>query len=157
MSAKISAGLLMYRHTNKKVEVFLVHPGGPFFAHKHEASWDIPKGEKNDGEDLFDAAKREFTEETGVSPKPDVIYKDLGFVTNHSGKKVYVWAFEDGDFDPAKLVSNTFQLEWPPKSGKIVEFPENDKGDYFTLDEAEKLIYPFQKDFLSRLQKLLLV
>lgn len=153
--AKTSAGLLMYRIRDGQPQVFLAHLGGPFYQNKDNGFWTIPKGEQDDGEDLFITAKREFEEETGIKLDPEKKYIDLGTAKYNSGKVIYAWAFEDGDFDPAKMVSNTFKLEWPPKSGKIQEFPENDRGDYFSMEEALVKIYVSQKPFLDRLQSAL--
>ncbi len=151
--AKISAGLLMYRFQNKTPEVFLAHPGGPFYTNKDNGVWGIPKGEQEDGESLLDTAKREFSEETGITLKPDSVYLELGPIKQSGGKQVYAWAFEDGEYDPQKMISNTFPLEWPPHSGKIQQFPENDRGDYFSPDEATLKILPAQKPFLDRLRE----
>ncbi|MCL4398125.1 NUDIX domain-containing protein [Patescibacteria group bacterium] len=140
MASKVSVGLLMYRYRNSRLEVFLVHPGGPFFARRVDC-WGIPKGQRHDNEDLLETAKREFSEETGIVLRPENVYSELGSVTYPNGKNIFAWAFEDGSFDPAKLVSNKTKFGWP----------EIDKGGYFTLQEAEKIILPAQKDFLSRL------
>lgn len=148
---KTSAGLLMYRFQDERLEVFLVHPGGPFFKNKN--IWGIPKGEQHDDEDLLETAKREFSEETGINLKPNAKYYELGSITYPNGKIIYAWAFEDGSFNPGRLVSNTFKMKWPPVIGKLQEFPEIDKGDYFPLEEASKLINPAQKDFLARLKQ----
>jgi predicted NUDIX family NTP pyrophosphohydrolase len=148
--AKRSAGLLMFRRTNNKLEVFLVHPGGPFWAAKDEGAWTVPKGEYVEGEEPLDAARREFTEETGFDAKGEFI--DLGSVKQPSGKIVNAWAFE-GDCDPAKLVSNTCSIEWPPRSGKMKEIPEVDRGAWFTLPGARRAILKSQQAFLDALAR----
>ena len=120
---------------NKFLEVFLVHPGGPFWAKKDEGAWSIPKGEFDDGEDPLKAARREFQEETGLAP--DGKFIELNPIRQKSGKFVYAWAIE-GDIDPTKISSNNFEMEWPPRSGKMRSFPEVDKADWFTLDKAKR-------------------
>jgi predicted NUDIX family NTP pyrophosphohydrolase len=145
---KLSAGLLMYRHPNAVSEVFLVHPGGPFWAKKDLGTWTIPKGEYGDGEDPLAAARREFEEETGFSASGNFI--DLGTIKQSGGKLVRIWAFE-GDCDPAALVSNRFQMEWPPRSGRLAEFPEVDRGGWFSLAEARERILASQQPILNLL------
>jgi predicted NUDIX family NTP pyrophosphohydrolase len=130
---KTSAGLLLYRFGQRGLEVLLVHPGGPFFRHKDSGAWSIPKGEPLQGEDLLDAARREFTEETGHGVAPP--FRPLGSVRQASGKLVHAWAVE-GDLDTTRVHSNTMQLEWPPRSGRLVEFPEVDRAAFFTVPEA---------------------
>ncbi len=147
---KVSAGLLMYRKRNHQLEVLLVHLGGPFWAKKDAGAWFVPKGEVNPGEDELAAAKREFAEETGLMPAENLV--PLGSVKHKSGKKVSAWAFE-GDCDPAALRSNTFQMEWPPRSGKTREFPEIDRAAFFTLDAAREKMHPAEFEFVSRLVK----
>ena len=147
---KVSAGLLMYRKRNQQLEVLLVHLGGPFWAKKDAGAWFVPKGEVNPGEDELSAAKREFAEETGLAPAENLL--PLGSVKHKSGKKVSAWAFE-GDCDPAALRSNTFQMEWPPRSGKTLEFPEIDRAAFFTLDAAREKMHPAEFEFVSRLVK----
>jgi predicted NUDIX family NTP pyrophosphohydrolase len=147
---KVSAGLLMYRKRNQQLEVLLVHLGGPFWAKKDAGAWFVPKGEVNPGEDELAAAKREFAEETGLVPAENLV--PLGSVKHKSGKKVSAWAFE-GDCDPAALRSNTFQMEWPPRSGKTREFPEIDRAAFFTLDAAREKMHPAEFEFASRLVK----
>jgi predicted NUDIX family NTP pyrophosphohydrolase len=146
---KLSAGLLLYRVRGDQVEVFLVHPGGPLWAKKDAAAWSIPKGEANEGEDLLCAAQREFAEETGLAIKGDFV--PLGAVRTSSNKLVHVWAIA-ADVDPAQLVSNTFEMEWPPKSGRRVEFPEVDRAAWFSLELAAEKIHRGQLDFLERLK-----
>ena len=141
-----SAGLLMFRRRGSSVEVFLVHPGGPFWAAKDAGAWMIPKGEYTDNEEPLDAAQREFREETGFEPKGEFI--DLGMVKQTGGKLVTAWAFE-GDCDPAKLVSNFCMLEWPPRSKRMIEIPEVDRGAWFTLPTARTKILKSQSPFLD--------
>lgn len=150
--AKRSAGLLMYRVREGKLEVLLAHLGGPFWAKKDAGAWFVPKGEVEPGEDQLEAAKREFKEETGFDPGDEV--QPLGSVKHKSGKTVTAWAFE-GDCDPAVLKSNTFTIEWPPHSGKQKEFPEIDHADFFTLDAARAKIHPAEFEFVARLNSLL--
>ena len=130
---KRSAGLLMYRRRNHHIEVFLVHPGGPLWAKKDLGAWTIPKGEYAEPEQPLAAAIREFSEETGITPSGDLI--DLGTIRQSGGKLVSAWAFE-GDCDPARLTSNLCQLEWPPRSGRLISFPEIDRGAWFSISEA---------------------
>jgi predicted NUDIX family NTP pyrophosphohydrolase len=152
--AKKSAGLLMYRRGNLAiVEVLLVHPGGPFWARKDLGAWSIPKGEYEEHDDPLEAAKREFKEETGfLSREP---FLPLGSLKQPSGKLITAWAFE-GDCDPLTLVSNTFELEWPPKSGRIRSFPEVDRAAWFDTAEARRRILPGQSAFVDALEVLLL-
>jgi predicted NUDIX family NTP pyrophosphohydrolase len=146
----ISAGLLMYRVAEGKPQVLLVHPGGPFWQKKDEGAWTIPKGQVGDGEDLLDAARREFEEETGHKPTGPFI--PLQAVKQKSGKLVHAWAFQ-GDLDPAAIKSNTFTMEWPPKSGRQVKFPEVDRAAYFEFETARKKVNPAQGAFLTELEK----
>jgi predicted NUDIX family NTP pyrophosphohydrolase len=146
--AKQSAGLLVYRHRGGELEVFLVHPGGPFWQHKDLGSWSIPKGLFADGEDPLDAAKREFQEETGFAAAGQFI--PLRPLKQPSGKIVHAWAVE-GDYDPAALVSNTFSLEWPRNSGNMIEVPEIDRAEWFTLELGREKILPGQRGFLDQL------
>jgi predicted NUDIX family NTP pyrophosphohydrolase len=131
--AKISAGILLFRRRPAGVEVMLVHPGGPFWMKKDEGAWSIPKGLAGEGEDRLAAAKREFFEETGATIGGEFI--DLGAHKQPGGKTIVAWAHE-GEFDPASLKSNTFAMEWPPRSAKTTEFPEVDKAARFPLDQA---------------------
>lgn len=144
-----SAGLLLFRHGETGLEVLLAHPGGPFWARKNVGAWSIPKGEIGDGEDAFQAARREFEEETGYKPKGQGIA--LGSARQRSGKVVLVWAIRD-DWDPRALVSNVFRMEWPRRSGRIQEFPEIDQASWMTLGEARANIVKGQAVFLDRLQ-----
>ena len=143
-----SAGLLLFRRRIGGLEVFLAHPGGPFWAKKDLAAWTIPKGEYEPDEEPLAAARREFEEETGF--KVDGEFIELGTVTQGSGKIVSAWAVE-GDFDPAKLVSNTCEVEWPPRSRRMIEIPEVDRGAWYSLDEARTKIFTAQVEFLDRL------
>jgi predicted NUDIX family NTP pyrophosphohydrolase len=145
---KRSAGVLMYRRSRPALEVLLVHPGGPFWARKDLGAWSIPKGECLDGEDLLAAAKREFREELGVEPAGTFL--ELGSVVQPSRKDIAAWAVE-GDFPVAELKSNTFELEWPPKSGKTQLFPEVDRAEWFGLEDARRKILPGQAAFIERL------
>ena len=147
MPQKISCGLLMYRLKNG-LELFLVHPGGPFFKNKDYGTWTIPKGEVNQGEKLIDTARREFGEETGIVA-PDTNYIALGSVRLKSGKIIHGWAFE-GDWS-GLLRSNQFSMEWPLKSGKMKSFPEADKAMFFSVEVAKKKIHPAQASFIDSL------
>jgi predicted NUDIX family NTP pyrophosphohydrolase len=145
---KLSAGLLMFRRSQGAVEVLLVHPGGPFWEKKDLASWSLPKGEYSEGEDAFAAAMREFEEETGIRPKGQFI--PLGQIRQPSGKLVTAWAFE-GDCDPSTIKSNLFSMEWPKGSRRLQEFPEIDRGEWFTFAVARRKILKGQLGFLERL------
>ena len=147
-----SAGLMMYRRRSRNLEVFLVHPGGPFFAKKDHGTWTIPKGEYLEGELPLEAAKREFQEETGF-PVPES-FLELGWIKQAGGKIVSAWAFE-GDCDPAKMVSNYCEVEWPPRSGRLIEILEADRGAWFSVDEAKEHIKSTQIALLDRLVKAL--
>jgi len=146
---KISAGLLLYRKTGGALEVFLVHPGGPFWARKDEGAWSVPKGEFDEGEDALDAAQREFQEETGMAAKGE--FHPLKPVRQSGGKMVYAWAVQF-DLDAAAVKSNTFSMEWPPRSGKTQEFPEIDRAGWFRIDEARRKILKSQLDLLEQLE-----
>ncbi len=147
---KRSAGLLLYRRRNESPEVFLVHPGGPFWEKKDLGAWSIPKGQYADDEDPLAAARREFEEETGFPAPPNPF--ELGDLTQASGKIVTAWAAE-GDCDPAKVVSNSCEIEWPPRSGRKIEIPEVDRAAWFTMEEARRRILPSQQPFLDRLKQ----
>jgi predicted NUDIX family NTP pyrophosphohydrolase len=134
---RVSAGLLMYRIQDGKLQVLLVHPGGPWFLNKDDGAWTIPKGEIEPGEDLLEAAKREFEEETGITPTGP--FFALTPIKQKGGKIVHAWAFQ-GDCDPSTICSNTFTMEWPPKSGRQIEFPEMDRADFFEVAEAGRKI-----------------
>jgi predicted NUDIX family NTP pyrophosphohydrolase len=153
MPSKISAGLLMYYYKGKNLKIFLVHPGGPFFAKKDEGYWGIPKGLVNEGEDLLDAAKREFEEETGIKPSGE--FFELGSITQKGGKVVYAWAFSCDSDIIKEIKCNTFEIEWPPKSGKTENFPEVDRGEFFSEETARKKIYSFQEILIDRLKNYL--
>jgi predicted NUDIX family NTP pyrophosphohydrolase len=145
----MSAGLLLYRQGDGGPEVLLVHPGGPFWARKDAGAWSIPKGEVDEGEDPEAAARRELAEELGSAPPLGELI-DLGEVRQQGGKVVHAWAAE-ADFDPATLRSNTFELEWPPSSGRRQEFPEVDRAEWFPPDAARTKINPAQAAFIDRL------
>ncbi len=149
---KQSAGILLYRKKNEVMEFFLVHPGGPFFAKKHEGWWTIPKGELNDGEAPLDAAVREFGEETGYAPQPP--FTELQPITQKGGKKVFCWAAE-GNLNPDTITCNTFEMEWPPKSGRKASYPEVDKAGWFTMEGAKTLINDRQAAFLDELAEII--
>ena len=146
--AKKSAGILLYRFKGGILEVFLVHPGGPFWAKKDLGAWSIPKGEIAENEDPLDTAKREFREELGVGFSGDLI--PLTPIKQRGGKIVYAWASE-GDMDPDKIKSNTFEMEWPPKSGRKREFPEIDRGEWFNISDAKRKINPAQSALIDEL------
>ena len=151
--AKQSAGILMYRRKGNAMEFLLVHPGGPFWANKDQGAWSVPKGEYETGEDPLAAAKREFGEELGSAP-PARPYLDLGSIKQQSRKVITTYAVE-GDFDPATLASNRFELEWPPKSGRKQTFPEVDRAEWFALPNARAKIQPGQVCFIDRLVEIL--
>ena len=146
---QLSAGILLYRHTSAGVEVLLAHPGGPFWRKKDEGAWSIPKGLIDPGEDALAAAKREFAEEMGAPPTA-TDFTLLGEFRQPGGKVVVAFAAE-GDFDVATLRSNTFTMPWPPKSGKTAEFPEVDRAEWFSLDEAARKILAGQRPMLDAL------
>ena len=145
---KLSAGILMFRKAGTTLEVFLVHPGGPFWRNKDAGAWSIPKGEYNEGDDPLEAAKREFREETGASVEGDFL--PLGQVKQAGGKIVTAWAIE-GQRSPDAIRSNTFSMEWPPKSGRQQEFPEVDRAAWFSVENAKERIFKGQLEFLNRL------
>lgn len=133
------------------MEVLLVHPGGPFFRNKDDGVWTIPKGELAEGEDLLERARIEFEEELGIPPAPQANWMELGSVKQKGGKTVHAWGFE-GDCVPDFVArSNTFELEWPPRSGRMQQFPEIDRAQFFSVDEAKRKINPAQVAFLERL------
>jgi predicted NUDIX family NTP pyrophosphohydrolase len=150
MAAK-SAGVLVYRRRAGDIEVLLVHPGGPFWARRDAGAWSIPKGEYFDSEDAEVAARREFVEETGWTIDGEL--KPLGEIRQKAGKAVTAFAAE-GDFDPANLKSNSFDMEWPPKSGRVASFPEVDRAGWFGLAEAREKIIEGQRSLLDRLETL---
>jgi predicted NUDIX family NTP pyrophosphohydrolase len=151
--AKQSAGLLCWRHSPSGTQVLLVHPGGPLWQRKDVGAWSIPKGEHSPGEDPLAAARREFAEELGLAP-PDSPAVDLGQVTQAGGKTVRAWAVA-GDLDVSALRSNSFEMEWPPRSGHRRRFPEIDRAAWFSLEEARTKLVAAQAAFLDRLQALL--
>lgn len=146
---KLSAGLLIYRRRGVGLEVFLVHPGGPFWARKDLGAWSVPKGEHAESEDALAAAIREFGEETGFHV--DGPFVSLGEIRQPSGKLVRAWAVQ-ADLDPVRLVSNPFTMEWPRGSGKMREFPEVDRGAWFGMEDARRAILKGQVGFLDRLE-----
>jgi predicted NUDIX family NTP pyrophosphohydrolase len=152
MSAKLSSGILLHRSKNGERQVLLVHPGGPFWARKDVGAWSIPKGELDDGEDPRACAAREFAEETGL-PLPAGELDELGSVRLKSGKTVLAFALA-GDLDPARIRSNTFELEWPPHSRRIQSFPEIDRAGWFGLAEARAKLNPAQAELIDRLEAL---
>jgi predicted NUDIX family NTP pyrophosphohydrolase len=145
---KRSAGILMYRRPDARLELLLVHPGGPFWARKDLGAWSIPKGEYSQGEDALAVAKREFEEETGARPQGDFL--PLGELVQPGRKIVTAFALE-GDFDPSGLKSNLFDLEWPPKSGRKQSFPEVDRAQWFSTADARQKILTGQSEFITRL------
>ncbi len=152
MSAQ-SAGLVLYRQRHGKVEVLLVHPGGPFWQQRDDGWWSIPKGELAENETGIDVARREFQEELGM-PAPDGEVTPLGAVRQAAGKIVHAWAVP-GDLDVTRSTSNTFELEWPPRSGRMQQFPEIDRAVWFDLDTARRKLLPAQRVLIDRLEELL--
>jgi len=151
MAAKHSAGVLLYRRRGEEVEFLLVHPGGPFWRRKDTGAWSIPKGQVEDEEEPRACAIRELEEELGPAPEldPEQLI-ELGSIRQKAGKLVEAWAAE-ADFDPATLASNTFSMEWPPRSGSEQEFPEVDRAEWFDLEKAREKILPAQAELLDRL------
>ena len=149
MASKSSAGILLYRRERGQAQVLLVHPGGPFWSKKDLGAWFIPKGELEEGEEPFAAAKREFFEELGSQP-PTGTALELGSVKNKSGNLIYAWGLE-GDLDLSTVKSTTFSLEWPPKSGKLREFPEVDRACFYALAEARAKLHTAELPLLERL------
>ena len=147
--AKRSAGILLYRGSPQRLELLLVHPGGPFWAKKDKGAWSIPKGEYGEGEDPLGVAKREFEEELGSAP-PQGAFLPLGELVRPSRKSITAFALE-GDFDPATLTSNRFELEWPRGSGRMQSFPEIDRAQWFAPATAREKIQPGQSPFIDRL------
>lgn len=152
MSRRESAGLLLYRRRNGDVEVLLAHPGGPFWRRRDDGAWTIPKGEIEAGEHRLAAARREFEEETGYRPRGEA--QSLGSIRQSGGKVVHVWAIEE-DWQPSNLVSNTFDIEWPPRSGRHSAFPELDRAQWFDLPAARVKILKGQAELLDRLSSML--
>jgi predicted NUDIX family NTP pyrophosphohydrolase len=147
-NTSISAGLLLFRRSAGELEVFLAHPGGPFWKHKDAGAWTIPKGLVDENEDVLAAARREFLEETGIEPRGP--FRELGTVRQKAGKLIHAWAWE-GDADPALVRSNTFTMEYPRGSGRMIEVPEVDRCEWFSLAMARQKINPAQAEFLDRL------
>jgi predicted NUDIX family NTP pyrophosphohydrolase len=147
--ARRSAGILLYRRTGSEPEFLLVHPGGPFWARRDDGAWSLPKGEYEDGDDPVESARREFEEETGTALEATELI-ELGSVRQKSGKLVVAWAAE-GDLDVQAIHSNSFEMEWPPRSGRTQSFPEIDRAEWFELDEAREKLNPAQVEFLDRL------
>ena len=151
-SRKISAGMLLFRRTSGKLEIFLAHPGGPFWTRQEEGTWTIPKGVIEDGEDPLDAARREFREETGIEPQPPFL--PLGSIRQKAGKTVHAWAWE-GDADASTIVSNLMRIEWPRGSGRFQSYPEVDRCAWFAPDLARQKINAAQAELIDRLEALL--
>ena len=145
---KQAAGILLYRRSGGRLEVLLAHPGGPLWARKDAGAWTMPKGQFTDGELPLDAARREFEEEMGTPPTGD--FQPLGTVKQPSGKVIHAWAAES-DFDASTVKSNLFSMEWPPRSGRMGEFPEVDRADWFSIERAREKIIKGQAPFLERL------
>jgi len=150
-SSNLSAGLLLFRRTDSGIQVFLAHPGGPFWQRRDAGAWTIPKGNINPGETPLDAARREFEEETGLTPEGP--YGELGSVKQKGGKVVHAWACE-GDADPDTVTSNAATMEWPRGSGRLLTFPEVDRCAWFDLQVARDRINPAQRELLDRLEDL---
>lgn len=150
MAKRISAGVLVYRLSTGVLEVFLVHPGGPFWAKRDRGAWSIPKGEVEEGEDMLQTAKREFREETGLPIDGDFIA--LTPLRQSGGKVVHAWAVQ-GEIDPSRVKSNMFALKWPPRSGAQQQFPEIDKAEWFAIPEALERLLPGQHGFLAELER----
>ncbi|MET0791485.1 MAG: NUDIX domain-containing protein [Polyangiaceae bacterium] len=153
MAGKRSAGILLFRRSAGVVEVLLVHPGGPFWSKKDDGAWFMPKGELEADEEPLLAARREFREELGSEP-PEGELLELGTVKNKGGKLIYGWALE-GDFDLSTFRSNTFSLEWPPRSGKMKDFPEVDRAAFFPTSAAVEKLHEAERPLLARLVALL--
>ena len=150
--SRISAGLLMFRRRKNKLEVLLAHPGGPFHVHKDDGAWTIPKGEAAPGEDLLTRAQIEFEEEVGIPPQKVGDWIELGSIIQKGGKTVHGWAFEGDLPESFECKSNLFEMEWPPHSRKMKEFPEVDRAEFFTEAVARQKIKPTQIPFLDRLR-----
>jgi predicted NUDIX family NTP pyrophosphohydrolase len=146
-----SAGLLMFRKSGHDPEVLLVHPGGPYFRNKDDGAWTIPKGEIADGEEFLTRARTEFEEELGIAPPATADWIELGSVKQKGGKTVHAWAFEGDCPVDFVAVSNSFEMEWPPGSGRMQKFPEIDRAEFFPIEEAKKKINEAQITFLDRL------
>lgn len=152
MARAVSSGLLLFRRSSGSLEIFLAHPGGPFWSRRDDGAWTIPKGVVNEGEDLLDGARREFLEETGIEPRGP--YIELGAIRQKAGKTVHGWAWE-GDADASTITSNMSQSEWPRGSGKFVTYPEVDRCEWFDADTARVKMNPAQSAFVDRLRDIL--
>jgi predicted NUDIX family NTP pyrophosphohydrolase len=148
---RTSSGILLHRRAGDELQVLLVHPGGPLWARRDAGAWSIPKGEHDSGEEALAAAQREFAEELGVSV-PDGDPTDLGSVTQKSGKQIRAFALA-GDLDPALVRSNTCQIQWPPRSGRMIEIPEVDRAEWFGVALAREKINPAQAELIDRLER----
>ena len=148
--SRVSAGILLFRRTGAGIEVLLGHPGGPYFEDRDVGAWSIPKGQAENGEELLAVAKREFGEETGHVVGSNARLIDLGRIRQRGGKTVHAWALE-GDMDPAEARSNTFRMEWPPRSGIFIEVPELDQVAWFTPDQARVAMNPAQVELIDTL------
>jgi predicted NUDIX family NTP pyrophosphohydrolase len=150
--ASVSAGMVLFRRSNPGLAIFLAHPGGPFWRNRDAGAWTIPKGIVEQDEDVLDAARREFTEETGIVPQPPFI--PLGAVRQKAGKTVHAWAWE-GDADPAAVTSNSSRTEWPRGSGRWITYPEVDRCAWFDAAEARRMMNPAQAELIDRLESAL--
>jgi predicted NUDIX family NTP pyrophosphohydrolase len=153
MARNASAGLVVYRVQSGKLELLLVHPGGPFWQNRDDGAWSVPKGEVGENEDGSDVAQREFEEELGVKP-PQTELRSLGSIRQAGGKTVHAWALR-GDLDVTQIRSNTFEMEWPPRSGKMRQFPEVDRAGWFEATVARSKLIPAQREFIDRLEAML--
>lgn len=153
MPTRISAGLLMFRFRDGDLQVFLAHPGGPLFRNKDDGHWTIPKGEPPEDEPLIQTAIREFQEETGIVPQGEFL--ELGSIRQKGGKTVYAWAFAGDHDDSRPITSNTFELQWPPRSGRMERFPEVDQARFFSLPEAKRKLKESQWPLVERLVRIL--
>ena len=148
MAAVTSAGLLLYRRRGSSAQVLLVHPGGPYWTKKDDGAWSVPKGIVDPGEDELAGARREFLEETGFALNANADARDLGTFPQPSGKRLRIWAIE-GDCNPQELASNLFELEWPPRSGRVAQFPEVDRGGWFDREQALRKISKGQRPVIG--------
>jgi predicted NUDIX family NTP pyrophosphohydrolase len=151
MPSRVSAGLVVYRRLGDGLEIFLAHPGGPFFAHKENGYWTIPKGEAEAGEDLLATAIREFREEIGIAIDSDLEFLPLGSIEQKGGKIVHAWAVEQDWYEDRAIHSNEFEMEWPPGSGQRQRFPEVDRAQFFPLAEAKQKVKERQGPLLEKL------